>query len=62
MMSSLGLENKKELCFEYSVDQGRCLNYSEVYVIGMALNSLKGNSCIAILVLIMLTLTNQNKK
>ena len=55
MMSSLGLENKKELCFEYGVDQGRCLNYSEVYVIGMALNSLKGDTCIAILVLIMLT-------
>ena len=57
-MSSLGLENKKELCFEYGVDQGRCLSYSEVYVIGMALNSLKGKICIAIVVLVMLTPMN----
>ena len=57
-MSSLGLENKKELCFGYDGDQGRCLNYSEVYVIGMALDSLKGKICIAILVLVTLTLMN----
>lgn len=49
MMSSLGLEKKKELCFGYGGDQGRCLNYSEVYVIGMALDSLEGKSRIAIL-------------
>ena len=58
MMSSLGLENKKQLCFGYGEDQGRCLNYSEVYVIGMALDSLNGKSCIAILVLVTLTLMN----
>ena len=58
MMSSLGLENKKELCIGYDGDQGRCLNYSEVYVIGMALDSLKGKSCIAILVPVTLTLMN----
>ncbi len=58
MMSSLGLENKKQLCFEYDVDQGRCLDYSEVYVIGMALDSLKGKSCITMLALLTLTLVD----
>lgn len=58
MMSSLGLENKKQLCFEYTMVQGRSLNYSEVYVIGMALNSLEGKSCIAMLAFLTLTLMN----
>ena len=56
MMSRLGLENKKQLCFEYTVDQGRPLSYSEVYTVGMALDSLNGKSCIAILVFLKLTL------
>lgn len=58
MMSSLGLENKKQLCFEYGVEQGRCLNYSEIYTIGMALDSLKGKVCIAMMTLLRLTLMN----
>ena len=58
MMSSLGPENKKQLCFEYTADQGRTLNCSEIYVLGMALDTLKGRSCIAILALLTLTLIN----
>lgn len=62
MMSSLGPEKKKQLCFEYTVDQGKMLNYSEIYVLGMALDSLKGRSCVAILALLTLTSMNKNKK
>ena len=57
-MSSFGLENKNQLCFEYGVEQGRCLIYSEIYTIGMALDSLKGMGCIAMINLLRLRLIN----
>lgn len=42
IIPSLRLQSKAQLCFEYDLDVDKCLTYSEVYMIGIAIASVKG--------------------
>ena len=42
IMPSLRLQSKAQLCFEYGLDVDKCLTYSELYMVGIAIASIKG--------------------
>ena len=42
IMPSLRLQSKAQLFFEYGLDVDKCLTYSELYMVGIAIASIKG--------------------
>lgn len=44
VMPSLGLQSKKELCFDFDIDQKEYLDYSHLLRIQIGISSLKGNA------------------